>query len=286
MSKCFLIGYPVAHSLSPAMFRAAFAACGLDWTYEAVPVLPGRVGSALAELRERGALGINVTMPHKEEVLPYLDRLTSRAQAVRAANTLSWMSREEGWEGDNTDWPGLVAALSQAGLPPRGEAVLFGAGGAARAAAFALAEQGLTVTVVNRSLAPGEELASRLRRWRPGEHRFLRWEDPALPGVLEGAVAVVNATPLGMGELRERSPLPAGQRLRPGCLACDLVYHPPETLFLRQAERAGARSVPGLEVLLWQGALAFQRWTDLAAPVEKMRAALYARASGRAEVAK
>jgi len=270
--SCFLIGYPVSHSLSPAMFRAAFSALGLDWTYRAIPVLPGQVGEALARLAEQGAVGVNITMPLKHEALAHATCITPRARAVGAANTLTRLGDTE-WEADNTDWPGLGRALAEVADPGELAAgsrpgVVFGAGGAAAAAAFCLAEMGLRVVVVNRDARRGICLADRVRG------QYLPWGDGSLPGVLARAAVVVNATPLGMGDRRGESPLPPGTVLSPGCVACDLVYHPVETEFVTRAREQGARVVTGLAVLLWQGVLAFQRWTGQLAPVEAMRHAL------------
>jgi len=297
---CYVIGYPAKHSLSPVMFRAAFAALQLNWTYEALEVEPVRLGAVLRELAHAGTVGINVTMPHKERVWPYLVRATERASTLGAVNVLTWSlpggrqtgrdgvatgdqaaSAGPGWEGDNTDWPGISRALREAGVrdasPEPVErcadlaAVLFGAGGAGRAAAFALTELGFRVTVVNRDHQRGQRLARLI------DGSFLAWADASLPELLQKAHVVVNATPLGMGDtagLGQDSPLPPRARLRPGVVACDLVYNPVETLFLRQAGEQGARCVNGLEVLLWQGVLAFERWTGQQAPVQAMRAAL------------
>lgn len=277
--ECFLIGYPVSHSLSPVMFRAAFRALGLDWSYRAVPVPPGRAGEALAGLARAGAVGVNVTMPLKQEVLAHAGVVTPRARLVGAANTLT-LAADRGWEADNTDWPGLGRALAGVvDLPglAGGVGLVFGAGGAAAAAAFCLKEAGLEVVVVNRNSSRGRELASRVGG------RYLPWGDAALPGVLARAAVVINATPLGMGDLEGKSPLPDGAALPSGCVACDLVYRPVETEFLRRARALGALVVTGLEVLLWQGALALERWTGREAPVEVMRRALEGAAEGGQE---
>lgn len=277
--RCFLIGHPVGHSLSPVMFRAGFDACGLDWEYRAVDVPPGEVARGLRELTEQGAVGINVTMPHKGQVLAHAASLTSRAARVGAANVLTRLGEQ--WEADNTDWLGVVRALQDVGFrvpaPVDGAvAVLFGAGGAARAVAFALAELGLRLVVVNRDTARGGSLCAEV----PGA-RYLPWGHPDIGGVVARASIVINATPLGMGDLRALSPLSPGQSPGAGAVACDLVYHPVHTTFLRQAERAGAICITGLEVLLGQAIPAFETWTGRPAPVAAMRAALYGAAQAR-----
>jgi shikimate dehydrogenase len=260
------------------MFGAAFRALGLDWSYRAVPVPPGRAGEALAGLARAGAVGVNVTMPLKQEVLAHAGLVTARARLVGAANTLTLVGG--GWEADNTDWPGLGRALAGVvDLPGRAGRVglVFGAGGAAAAAAFCLKEAGLEVVLVNRNPSRGRELARRVGG------RYLPWGEAALPGVLAQAAVVINATPLGMGDLEGQSPLPEGVTLSPDCVACDLVYRPVETEFLRRARALGARVVTGLEVLLWQGVLALERWTGREAPVEVMRRALAGAAEGGRE---
>jgi shikimate dehydrogenase len=261
------------------MFRAAFRALGLDWSYRAVPVPPGRAGETLAELAREGAVGVNVTMPLKQEVLAHAAFITPRAQLVGAANTLTLV--DGSWEADNTDWPGLGRALAEVvdvtGLAGR-VGLVFGAGGAAAAAAFCLKEVGLPVVLVNRNPTRGRELARRVGG------RYLPWGERALPGVLAQAAVVINATPLGMGDLVGQSPLPDTATLSPGCVACDLVYHPVHTEFLRRARALGALVVTGLEVLLWQGVFALERWTGRKAPVEAMRQALAQAVEGGREV--
>lgn len=277
-TRCFLIGYPVSHSLSPVMFAAAFRALGLDWTYQALAVpAGGPLRDLLADLADRGAVGVNVTMPLKREVLAHCRSLSPRAEAVGAANTLTL--REEGWEADNTDWPGLALAISEAAgsaLARGRSGVVFGAGGAAAAAGFCLAEMGFPVVIVSRDRSRGQELAARVG----GE--YVPWGDRAVPALAEQAAVVVNATPLGMERAPEPDPTPVDCPLPPGVMpapdavACELVYHPPETEFLKRARKAGARVVSGLSVLLWQAVPALERWTGRPAPVEAMREALFA----------
>lgn len=269
--ECFVIGYPVAHSLSPVMFTAAFREVGLPWSYRAIAVPPGRTPEVLARLAARGVVGVNVTMPLKQEVLSQARIITPRARLAGAGNTLTLVG--DAWEADNTDWPGLRQAIAEVAdvdelVGSGGPALVLGAGGAAAACAFCLAEMGLPVVIVNRDAGRGELLAARVGG------QYLGRQDPSLQEVLAGAAVVVNATPLGMTGQDGASPLPPGLRVPAGCVACDLVYRPVETEFLRQARANGARVVDGLAVLLWQGALAFQRWTGQPAPVETMRRAL------------
>ncbi len=271
-----LIGWPVGHSVSPAMHNAAFAALGLDWRYVPLPVdpaLPGAVGDAVRGMRAMGMSGINVTVPHKQAVLPFLDRIEPAAQAMRAVNTVI-VQPDGSLAGDNTDAPGFVADLRAHGVEPAGRRVLvLGAGGSARAIVYGLAEAGAAqITVANRS---AERAAALLADLRP----FLgstRLAVVALPDGVAGAAdadLIVNCTSLGMTPRADTTPWPAGLSFRPGQAVYDLVYNPADTLLLRQARADGAHVIGGLGMLIWQGALAFRHWTGQMPPVDVMRAA-------------
>ena len=271
-----LIGWPIGHSVSPAMHNAAFAALGLDWRYVPLPVdpaLPGAVGDAVRGMRAMGMSGINVTVPHKQAVLPFLDRIEPAAQAMRAVNTVI-VQPDGSLAGDNTDAPGFVADLRAHGVEPAGRRVLvLGAGGSARAIVYGLAEAGAAqITVANRS---AERAAALLADLRP----FLgstRLAVVALPDGVPGAVdadLIVNCTSLGMTPRADTTPWPAGLSFRPSQAVYDLVYNPVDTLLLRQARADGAHVIGGLGMLIWQGALAFRHWTGQMPPVDVMRAA-------------
>lgn len=255
-----VIGMPITHSLSPAIFRAAFAATGLDWTYDAFEV-PAGEGAAFADRVRHDLIGLSVTMPHKAAVVPALDELSDIARDLGAVNCIA-RAEGGGLAGHNTDGPGLVDALvlderiELAGM----RAVLLGAGGAGRAVARALGTAGVELVVVNRSRDRAVE-AARL----------------AGPSATVGAIAdapladlVVNATSIGMAG-DDALPVPA-ELLRPGQIVVDLVYHPAVTPLLAAAQRAGARPIGGLGMLVHQAAHAFRLWTGLEAPVDAMRA--------------
>ena len=262
-----VIGWPVEHSLSPAIHNAAFGALEMDWVYVPLPVPPGHVAEALAGLRALGLAGANVTMPHKTECAELLEDLSDDARRLRAVNTIVVGSGST--SGHNTDAPGFERFLRQdAGFDPSGrEALLFGAGGAARACALALARSGLA------SLAVAVREPSRA--------------GPLIEAIdgLSMAVTVVgfeeadrtqtqlivNATPLGVHA--EALPLP---RLGPGVTAVDLLYRPAETPLVRSAKEAGALAFGGLGLLLHQAALAFELWTGRPAPLPVMSAAALA----------
>ncbi|MBL7184273.1 MAG: shikimate dehydrogenase [Anaerolineae bacterium] len=264
-----LIGYPVEHSLSPAMHNSAFAALGLNWCYVPLPMPPERVGEAIAGLRALGFVGANVTVPHKEAVMAYLDHVTPEAQAIGAVNTIVV---REGLIGYNTDWQGFLTALNEGGFDPQGKrAVVLGAGGAARAVVYALAQAGAQVTVLNRTLARAQALVQDFASLFPSLPLcFL----PLTPQTLEEqtveAHLLVNTTPVGMWPEVDQSIWPEDLAF-PGHLAVfDLVYNPCQTKLLWQTRAAGAKVIGGLGMLVHQGAAAFELWTGEKAPVETM----------------
>lgn len=253
--RAYLYADPAAHSRSPAMHRAAFAQAGLTGTYEAVRVPAPELPAALARLRESGVLGANLSLPHKEAALPLLDDLTPAAQAVGAVNTV--VNRDGRLLGENTDAPGLLAALEEAGAPDAGLAVVLGAGGAARAAVWGLRSQGREVRVVNRTPARAEALVRDLG----GTAQAV--QEVPWPGV----TLLVNASSAGL-DAPDETPLPDFDfsRLPPGALVYDMVYRPPETRLLREARAAGVRAENGLGMLAHQARLAFLAWTGADVP--------------------
>ncbi|MEZ5180776.1 MAG: shikimate dehydrogenase [Acidimicrobiales bacterium] len=260
-----VIGSPVRHSRSPAIVNAAFGAAGLDWAFVAFDVGAGRAEAAVAAMRALDLGGLSVTMPHKEAVLPALDRVSDAAAALRAVNCIAWEGHE--LVGHNTDGDGLVRSLAaDAGVEVAGRrCVVLGAGGAARSVVRALAGAGAErVAVVNRTEARARAAAE------------LGGAVAEVAGVAEVAVAdlVVNATSVGMGATGPdaASPVPDGL-LREGQVVVDLVYSPLDTALLRQAAAAGAVVVDGLGMLVHQAALAVERWTGVVPDVAAMRAA-------------
>jgi shikimate dehydrogenase len=272
-----LIGWPVSHSVSPPMHNAAFAALGLDWRYVALPVPvepPERVGEAVRGLRALGLRGANVTVPHKQAVMPHLDRLSPAAEAIGAVNTIV-VTPEGGLAGDNTDARGFVADLRDHGVDPQGLRVLvLGAGGSARAVVYGLAAAGAArVAIANRTYRRAADLVAALQPRLPA----CPLAALALPGDLAAAATVadlvVNCTSLGMTPQPETTPWDETLRLRPDQAVYDLVYNPAETRLLRWAAAGGARAIGGLGMLVWQGAIAFEQWTGIAPPVPIMAAA-------------
>jgi shikimate dehydrogenase len=258
-----IIGWPVAHSLSPAMHNAAFAALGLDWTYVAFPVAPERVTDAVRGLAAAGVAGLNVTIPHKQAVLDGCSSVSAAVAAIGAANTLI-PDGAGGWRADNTDAPGFLRALDEAAPLALDDAqvLVIGAGGAARAVVFALRSRGARVAVANRTRARAAALGDPVEFTRA-----------ALENAARHSALVVNCTSLGLHERGIPDQLPC-DALGPEHVVVDVVYRPGGTPWLAAAGARGARCVDGLGMLLHQGAAAFVQWTGQEPPIAAMRAAL------------
>ncbi|MCA1718025.1 MAG: shikimate dehydrogenase [Actinobacteria bacterium] len=267
-----VIGHPVRHTLSPKMHNAAFAAPSLDYVYVPLDVRPEELPAAVSGLRALGFRGFNVTMPHKEAVLPLLDELDEAARASGAVNTV--VVDERGLRGVNTDGSGFVEACGESEVRFEDARVLVvGAGGAAAAIAVAVLSEGAReLRVLNRSRWRAEKLQDRLREVYPGAG--ISVHDATDPeGAARGTDAIVNATYLGM---KDDDPLPVPA----GCLGaktavCDAVYRPgKETGFIRLARERGLRTVPGGRMLLYQGVQAQRIWTGKEPDVRAMSDAL------------
>lgn len=267
-----VIGWPVDKSLSPVIHNAAFRFSGLDWVYVPLPVAPGSLPEAFAGLRALGFAGANVTMPHKTEAAELVDVLTEDAELLRAVNTV--VVTPEGLLGHNTDTPGFELLLKEdlAFDPSGSSALIYGAGGAARACVLALARGGVErITVAVRDRARAAEV-ERTVGAAADRLSVIGFED----AVEVEADLVVNATPLGAaGELL---PLP---ELGPGMLVVDLLYRPAVTPLQVLARDAGAVAANGLGLLLHQAALAYELWTAQVPPIDVMSAAAVAALSER-----
>lgn len=254
-----IIGHPVRHSLSPLLHNRWFQDLGLDFLYERWNVAPSALKKAIRVFDRRGVVGFNVTVPHKERVLKYLDGLSPEVRAIGAVNTV--VRKGDRFLGENTDGYGFLESCREAGAHPAGKSILIlGAGGAARALGFALAKaHAKRVTVAARRLPQAQGLALSLRR------RFPKVSASAC-ALTRGRIAleetefdwIVNATPVG---LHARDPIPLTPDLfQKGQFVCDLIYHR-RTKFLSQAEERGARTLGGLGMLLHQAARSFHLWT-------------------------
>ena len=274
MKRAGVIGYPLGHSISPAIFQAAFDASGIEARYEAWETEPDQLEGRLNALRGDDFLGANVTIPHKQAVLPLLDRLDERAERIGAVNTIV----HEGGElvGYNTDVAGFDRALREdAGFDPKGKrAAVLGAGGGARAVCLALIEGGASIVLVTgRSPRRLDRLCADLRglTGTGTTVTWTHWGDGTFMTVVPGADLLVNCTPVGTrgSETEGQSPIDA-QWLPASGVVFDLVYNPPETPLLKAAKERGAKAVSGLGMLVYQAAETFRLWTGQEAPVGRM----------------
>lgn len=263
-----LFGYPVGHTLSPAMHNAAFDHLGLNYRYLPFLVHPEDLAAAVSAVRALGMAGVNVTVPHKEAVIPYLDSVHEEASFIGAVNTVVY--RDGSLAGHNTDGRGFMKSLEEHSINLRGKRVLIvGAGGAARAIGYYLSAETGTLCLFDTNREKKERLAADLSQVRQNvitldDLRELRDFD-----------MIINATPLGLGK---DDPLPVdAASLTSSQIICDLIYK--ETRLLREASRRGCRHFDGLGMLLWQGVLAFELWTGITPPVDVMKKALLSRIS-------
>jgi shikimate dehydrogenase len=270
--KLALLGYPLAHSLSPGMHNAALEAVGLsDWRYDSLPVEPERLGEAVAAIRGDDYAGANVTVPHKEASLPFLDGVTPVAEAIGAVNTL--FKKDGRLLGHNTDAAGLLADLHAQGVHIAKRPVLIlGAGGAARAAVAACAGSGAQIRVIARRPEQAQSFLSL--------HPSLEVYDWTPLGFLQASdncALIINCTPVGLAPKVEASPWLEGTPFPPDAFVYDMIYNPADTRLTQQARAEGLRAATGLGMLVEQGALAFELWTGRTAPRDLMRRAAEAK---------
>jgi shikimate dehydrogenase len=265
-----VLGDPVDHSLSPAMHNAGFAACGLPHLYLRWRVSPGELRQALREARRLDVGGLNLTVPLKEAALPLLDGLTAEAKRIAAVNTI--VLRRGRLIGDNTDARGFARSLRGRVRLRGARAVLIGAGGSARAVAASLVAAGCReIVVANRTRTRAEALAAWLHEVGAPSSSVVPLEALRRGAALEGAALVVNTTPVGLAGRSVAANIGATPRR---CLVVDLVYGPKPSPFLREAARAGRPVLDGAPMLLHQGALAFEAWSERRAPLAAMALAL------------
>jgi shikimate dehydrogenase len=266
-----IFGYPVEHTFSPGMHNAAFKKLGMDACYVPFAVHPGRLVDAAKALIPLGLCGLNITVPHKEKIIPFLDDLSQEARLIGAVNTVE--VKEGRLIGHNTDGRGFLRSLKeQAKFNPQGEKFLFiGSGGAARAIGFSLALAGAEKIIIYDIDAQKAGLLAKDIREKTGIEAGTI-DQGALAASAAGAGCLINATPLG---LKRSDPLPLPRDcIHKHHLVCDLVYNPPETQFLRAAKVRKAKGLSGLGMLLFQGVIAFEIWTGEKAPVSVMKSAL------------
>jgi len=268
---CAIIGDPVEHSLSPVMHNAAFKKLGLNLVYVAFTVTTKELKDAVLGARSLGLLGLNVTMPHKNAVMRYLDETDSTAKAIGAVNTI--LNDQGKLIGYNTDGNGAMRALKENGISTDGKKMLIlGAGGAAKAIAFQAAREVEELVIVNRTSGKAEKLAEVLRKKFGNKVKGGALSVEVLKEELKTADILVNATSVGMHPDVNMSPVPS-DLLRSDLSVMDIIYNPLETKLVADAKSVGAKVVSGLEMLLYQGAIAFEIWTNCPAPVEVMKRA-------------
>lgn len=289
-----LIGWPVSHSISPLMHNAALKALGLQGEYRALPVLPhelrdfpdelrdlpDELATVMQRIRSGELLGVNVTIPHKQNVLPYLDDIAEDARIIGAVNTICM--KDGKLTGFNTDAPGFLTDLTQKMLAAghdvsaHGSALVLGAGGSARAVVRALSEAGWQVHIAARNLSQARDLVDHFTQACSTQSAItasLLDAKALLPQIARFRL-VVNTTPVGMTPKTWFSPWPEGLALPGHAFLYDLIYNPAETLLIRQAKEAGLAASNGLGMLVEQAALAFEIWTGIRPPREVMVAAV------------
>ncbi len=261
-----IFGFPLGHTLSPGMQERAFRALGLKAFYLPFEVRRNAFNRLMRRLPNLLLDGFNVTVPYKERVVRWLDRVEPSARAIGAVNTV--VRRGSGWRGFNTDWLGFLHSLEKEGrFEPRGKNILIlGAGGSARAVAYALARRGArTISIANRTKSRAERMVKEFRKVFPR----VEFHCDSLGRLPSDIDLVVNATSVGLG--RGEAPLIRPKNFPRRTLFYDLIYNPGETRLIREARRSGRRALNGLGMLLYQGAEAFRLWTGRKAPVSVMR---------------
>ncbi len=266
-----IFGYPVEHTFSPGMHNAAFKKLKMNARYVPFAVHPDNLKAAAKAILPLGLCGLNITVPHKQNIIAFLDELSEEARLIDAVNTIQIVDGK--LVGHNTDGRGFIRSLhDNAGYNPKGKTVfLVGSGGAARAVGFSLALSGVRkIFLYDVASQKAETLARNIRKKTGVDAQALSAGDVA--SAADAAGCLINATPLG---LKKSDPLPLKRELiQERHLVYDLVYNPPETKFLKAAKERGAKGLSGLGMLLYQGVIAFEIWTSVKAPIAVMKNAL------------
>lgn len=267
-----VFGDPVDDNPTGVVEEAAFAAKNLNYRYLTIKVLPEDLGKAMDSVKIFGMKGINLTMPHKIKVLPYLDKLSPAAEIIGAVNTV--IRKEGKLFGENTDGKGFVTALKNSGETlDKKNVTILGAGGAARAIAVECALNGAAhINIINRSIEKGEELASLIQMKTDSSAKYLNWKNNmAIPSDTD---ILINATSIGFSPNVTDKPDIDYTTITPEICVCDVIFNPVETIFLKSAAENGAKTITGLGMLVQQAALNFTLWTGVEAPVDVMEDAL------------
>jgi len=273
-----VIGDPIEHSLSPEMHNAAFQELNLDFVYVAFRVKKNELGKAILGARSLDVHGLNVTMPHKNAVMKYLDEIDPTAGSIGAVNTI--LNDKGRLIGYNTDGAGALRALKENGVGLEGKKLLLlGAGGAGKAIAFYVAQEVDELKIFNRNTPKAEKLAQLLRKEFGKKIDGNSLSAEIVKDELEDADILINATSVGMHPHVNRS-LVDPSWLRPDLCVMDIVYNPTETKLVKDARLMGAKVVSGIEMLVFQGVASFEIWTDHQAPVKVMKEVVLKKLSG------
>ncbi|MDH7602826.1 MAG: shikimate dehydrogenase [Armatimonadota bacterium] len=265
-----VFGHPISHSLSPIIHNAAIEALHIDYIYVPFHVLPEGLGDAVQGIRALQIVGVNVTIPHKERVIEYLDEVDETARTIGSVNTV--VNIKGRLKGFSTDGHGFLRSVeAEWGKIDGCRALILGAGGSAKAVAFALAGVGCEIVIANRTYSRAQELAELLESMG-SKVGAIPLEREALAGAVSSADLLVNTTSVGMHPDTDAVPIPA-DLIRPGLLVYDLIYNPPRTKLIQEAVAKGAKAINGLKMLVYQGALSFEMWTGIKPPVDVMERA-------------
>jgi len=266
-----VFGYPVSENPTVVMMEAAFKTTGLNWKYLTIEVRPDDLKKVVRGARAMGFKGFNLTIPHKTAVVQYLDEITPAAKLIGAVNTVH--HTEGRLIGDNTDGKGFIKALEEEKIGIEGKNIqILGAGGAARAISVELALAGATnVYIVNRNAEKGLDLSNHIGYNTAAQSAFVPWLEKI--DIKEDVDILINATSIGLYP-DESQPVIKWESLPAATLVCDVIPNPPNTGFLQSAKAHGARTIDGLGMLVYQGAIGFKMWTGYEAPVREMKQAL------------
>ncbi len=264
-----LVGHPVQHSLSPLMHNAVFKKLGLNHSYSAFDIKKDDLGVFLDRCRDGNFLGLNITIPYKVDVIRYLDSLDEKAKLVNAVNTIKF--EDKIISGYNTDGLGCVRALEEAGEKIKGKRILIlGAGGAARAIAFQCSLEGAELVISNRTMEKAMKLSKEIREKLGKRTLVVNFSESSIREIISTTDILINTTSVGMHPKVRRSPI-ATDVLDPELTVMDIVYNPIETQLLKNAKRAGCKTIDGIGMLVHQGAESLRIWLDIKAPIDVMR---------------
>ena len=267
-----IIGHPVSQSMSPAMHNAAIRALNIDYVYVPLHVMPEDLESAICGIRALNVAGVNVTIPHKEPIIAFLDEVSESGSRTGSVNTV--INRDGRLRGESTDGPGFMrSAEGEWGAINGCRALVLGAGGSSKAVCYSLAEAGCKIVVANRTFERAAQLTEGLNSFFGKVSKAVRIDREVLAEEIREADLLVNTTSVGMYPATEGIPLPS-DLLRANVLVYDLIYNPGETRLVREARSRGARAMNGLMMLVHQGALSFEMWTGQKAPIMIMQEAV------------